>query len=121
MLGPYVVFADHYGNYYHQTTLTSWLLKYKNTHLMIHTNGLIELDGNIKDAARALFLKIIEVKNNNISPTYSILNYSFGPIHIDFEDNFTLSYTPYVGMDVDPLFLQIKEEFDKIKHLIIFW
>lgn len=101
--------------------LVTWTLEHNKTKLHIHPNGLIQLEGSAADAAKAIFLYIIEMKEIE-QPHCKVTYYSKNGLELICDHKLEINMELCLGqINYQPIFLEVKKEFDRIKNLMVFW
>lgn len=95
------------------------IFSHNNTTLEFTGNGNIIVNGNFKDAARALFYYVLDLKSNH---NYLVCEEFGRNVRIYFGDDskFSIEYDPFIGQSIPNSFIELQKEFDKLNRLLVF-
>jgi hypothetical protein len=101
----------------------SLTLSYNKTTIVFTAGRDILLEGNAKDAAKAILNYMLNSEeawqNARIRGIY-MDGWQQGGLQMYWGKHFDIDFEPYVASTVPDNFIKIKEEFDKLKRLLVF-
>jgi len=116
MLPPYL-------NYPKPPPAEVFQLEYEGTILKSFPGGDLRIIGNPHKAAKAIFNFMLEhrEKHRNVMEMYQLKGLYYNNFGMVWYDQFDIYYAPFVGTGyVPPDYTKLKEEFDKLKKLMVF-
>ena len=93
-------------------------LSYHKTKVIFNANCNIEIYGNVKDAAKAVFFYLLNNYNIYNRANYDPCGYCINGVSFDWRPNFTFRYV-LTKPDAPDNFLKIEKEFNKLKETLM--
>jgi hypothetical protein len=108
------------GDSFYTSINKPFVLSYKNTIVRFTVGRNIIIEGSVKNAAKAIFNFMIDHRNLYESKENMPIGYSVNGVTFDWGRDFNIEYDPYIAAGIPESFIKIKEEFDKLKKLLVF-
>lgn len=96
---------------------------YNNTTLLLTKSHNFIIDGNVTEAALAVFYYMLEeYRHWSVQKIVGIYvnGYEIYGLNLNWDREFLISYEPYIGMPVPEDFIKLQTEFNRIKRLMVF-